>query len=426
MGNEAKIGLAVVGALAIMFCGVLYQRVSKLKMTPATVAKNASKSNDQSNLFGAPNKPTTVALKKGDEAGSESPDGGSFKWKSQPSDVPATTTAKPNVSSPPRAAYLPAGDEPRADYRYESRQTPPDEPANDPAVAAASNPTANAQPLEASPPVAISNPSTLAGSPADAAQPDSPAVTAIDAPTAESAALDDLASDESAAPARLDEQAVPATLAEAAPPPQAIENRPTSRFIAPPQGERVAAPETRLNSLGLRTSSSDAPPSAETIAGGKYTLGPNENFWTVSEKAYGSGGFFKALHAYNAEKHPVADELTVGDEVLVPPKSELERQFPDLCPKPGRRPAKPSYAMQASARLRADDTRYVVQEGDTLFDIARYELGKASRWAELYELNRNVIGEDIDFLRAGMELVLPGDTDEADAMTRQPGEALQR
>jgi nucleoid-associated protein YgaU len=66
-----------------------------------------------------------------------------------------------------------------------------------------------------------------------------------------------------------------------------------------------------------------------------------------------------------------------------------------------------------------------VQEGDTLFDIARYELGKAARWAELYELNREAIGNDIDFLRPGMELILPNDGARGDSVTRQPGGSLR-
>ena len=50
---------------------------------------------------------------------------------------------------------------------------------------------------------------------------------------------------------------------------------------------------------------------------------------------------------------------------------------------------------------------YVVEEGDTLFDIAKYELGQASRWGELYELNRDVLGDQGDHLKPGMELRLP-------------------
>ena len=56
---------------------------------------------------------------------------------------------------------------------------------------------------------------------------------------------------------------------------------------------------------------------------------------------------------------------------------------------------------------------HAVNEGDTLFTIARYELGKATRWAEIYDLNREALGEDFDYLRPGMELVMPARGTEA-------------
>ena len=49
----------------------------------------------------------------------------------------------------------------------------------------------------------------------------------------------------------------------------------------------------------------------------------------------------------------------------------------------------------------------MVQEGDTLFDIARSELGKASRWSEIYELNKATLGAQFDYVTPGMQIMLP-------------------
>ena len=68
---------------------------------------------------------------------------------------------------------------------------------------------------------------------------------------------------------------------------------------------------------------------------------------------------------------------------------------------------------------------YVVAQGDTLFDIARYELGKASRWAEIYDLNRELLGEDFDHLSPGTELAMPARQGE-DSFTRQNDSRYQR
>ena len=83
--------------------------------------------------------------------------------------------------------------------------------------------------------------------------------------------------------------------------------------------------------------------------------------------------------------------------------------------------------MQASTQGRraTGSNVYVVEQGDTLFDIARYELGKASRWAEIYDLNRDVLGEDFDHLSPGTELTLPAKQG-ADSFTRQDDSRYQR
>jgi nucleoid-associated protein YgaU len=68
---------------------------------------------------------------------------------------------------------------------------------------------------------------------------------------------------------------------------------------------------------------------------------------------------------------------------------------------------------------------YTVAEGDTLFNIARYELGKASRWVDIYELNRDVLGRDFNYLTPGTQLALP-EGEKSDSLTRQPGNAYRR
>jgi nucleoid-associated protein YgaU len=72
---------------------------------------------------------------------------------------------------------------------------------------------------------------------------------------------------------------------------------------------------------------------------------------------------------------------------------------------------------------------YTVTEGDTLFEIARHELGKPARWAEIYELNREVLGDDTDFLRPGTELILPATSESAprnNTAIRQPAPVYSR
>jgi nucleoid-associated protein YgaU len=49
---------------------------------------------------------------------------------------------------------------------------------------------------------------------------------------------------------------------------------------------------------------------------------------------------------------------------------------------------------------------YTVQAGDTLETIAQRELGDASRWSEIFALNRSTI-RDPDLIFVGQVLILP-------------------
>jgi hypothetical protein len=80
-----------------------------------------------------------------------------------------------------------------------------------------------------------------------------------------------------------------------------------------------------------------------------------------------------------------------------------------------------SRRQHTSAPAASGGRTYVVAEGDSLFDIARNELGKASRWVEIYDLNAHVLGTDIESLTPGSRIVLPDDNaQQAAPLSRYP------
>ncbi len=167
----------------------------------------------------------------------------------------------------------------------------------------------------------------------------------------------------------------------------------------------------------------------EAAAEGTYRVQPGDTFSSIAEKHYGSSSYFKALVEHNRDKYPQPDRLDVGDVISVPTKEELVQTYGDLCPKEVHVDAERRQGMSlasTSGPYGAPAGRtYAVEEGDTLYDIARYELGKAARWIEIYELNREIIGADFDHLRPGTRLTLPGG-DASDTLTRRPESAYQR
>jgi nucleoid-associated protein YgaU len=50
---------------------------------------------------------------------------------------------------------------------------------------------------------------------------------------------------------------------------------------------------------------------------------------------------------------------------------------------------------------------YVVEQGDTLFSIATSQLGDGSKWPEIYDLNKSVIGDNPALIHPGQKLTIP-------------------
>jgi len=75
-------------------------------------------------------------------------------------------------------------------------------------------------------------------------------------------------------------------------------------------------------------------------------------------------------------------------------------------------------------------TTYTVHKGDNLWDIAHTHLGDGTRWEEIYDLNKSVLGDNPRLIMPGTELQLPGGDTIADASlgqsdyTVQPGDNL--
>jgi len=184
---------------------------------------------------------------------------------------------------------------------------------------------------------------------------------------------------------------------------------PAAQFTAPSAGRTFQA---------VAATHSDA-------AGGVYHVEPGDSFWAISQKVYGDGGFFKALEAHNRSRFAQSSRLQVGDEILTPELEELRERYSGLCPKV--RTIKPGTPQVSAASLGVVSSGrvYVVEEGDTLYEIARYELGAARRWPEIYTLNRSVLGDDIDYIRPGTRLQLPGSERDSESAS-QSGDTLTR
>jgi nucleoid-associated protein YgaU len=202
---------------------------------------------------------------------------------------------------------------------------------------------------------------------------------------------------------------------------------PVGQYAAGDYRRELAGPRHNSGELRRSAAASLPPPRRDD---GKYEVQPNDSYWTISERLYGTGAYFKALAQLNRGNGAGEDWLQPGTLISAPTVTELEKSYPDLCPKPSRRDAMQS---QTQSRVSTVSTRhqhrggrtYTVVEGDTLFNIARYELGKASRWAEIYDLNRDVLGKDFNYLTPGTQLVMP-EGEKSDVIAQPPSNVYRR
>ena len=70
--------------------------------------------------------------------------------------------------------------------------------------------------------------------------------------------------------------------------------------------------------------------------------------------------------------------------------------------------AEEAVRMQREARKATRRTVHTVIPGDTLSGIADQYLNDASRWPEIYEANKDVIGKNPNLILVGQELTIPG------------------
>jgi len=144
----------------------------------------------------------------------------------------------------------------------------------------------------------------------------------------------------------------------------------------------------------------------------QHTIGAGESYWLISQKYYDDGRLFRALYQHNRGEQTDFESLEVGAKLTIPSLDELVYLYPDLCPSDllESRTLDTGDDSNITDRVRVNGTFYLTQRGDTLFDIARRQLGQASRYLEILQINRGQLPSHIDHLsrlKEGLRLRLP-------------------
>ena len=168
------------------------------------------------------------------------------------------------------------------------------------------------------------------------------------------------------------------------------------------------------------------------VPGDTYNIEPNDNFWTISRKKYGTGRYFMALSQHNLQVIPDPKRMKPGVTIATPSTDVLDKTYPTLIPKAAPSDSTPAGGVDAaSTATRRTNTAandeagffvstdgspmYRVGTEDTLSDIAKQHLGRSSRWVQIFEMNRDTL-TDGNTLKVGTLLRLPGDASRVDVV----------
>ena len=148
--------------------------------------------------------------------------------------------------------------------------------------------------------------------------------------------------------------------------------------------------------------------------GKTYSTKKGDSLWTIAQAVYGDGRYFRALYEMNRDTLSLSDSIPARTLLKVSTIEELQTDYPELCPKQEKNRHARDESNTADNNQKVDDELdqrfYRTEDGDTLFEIARQRLGQASRYLEIYELNRFRIPETANHLTplgGGIELLLP-------------------
>lgn len=138
---------------------------------------------------------------------------------------------------------------------------------------------------------------------------------------------------------------------------------------------------------GLNTSAGDA-------AVEKHRVQNGDTLSSLASQYYGAARFARFLADNNPQITDPA-HLRAGEVVKIPPR-------------PSDGPRRQQSATTRAARPPANEPRtYRVKSGDSFYKISRDVLGDASRWRELFELNKDLVGGDPTHLQVGQLVKLP-------------------
>lgn len=192
---------------------------------------------------------------------------------------------------------------------------------------------------------------------------------------------------------------------------QAMGKKPGARRNANTGGKRAGAPKlaqrnrsrngqnpARRQPVPKKTrpqiSLTATPAASGSEAVERHRVQAGDTMASLAKQYYGSTQFTQFLASQNKQIVDPA-HLRAGDVVNIVPRVP-EGQSP-----------KTVASAKKPTRTPLSSRQYRIKSGDSFYRIAKEVLGDATRWTELYEMNKKVVGDDPAKLKVGQIITLP-------------------
>lgn len=171
-----------------------------------------------------------------------------------------------------------------------------------------------------------------------------------------------------------------------------------------PPNTTIVRDDAKFDAQAFAYENRVVPASSESEPCDVCEVQPNDNYWKISKRVYGTSRYFSALALYNSKRIPNPKHLRPGMKVLLPNAEVLEQKYPKLF-----RDSRTTRKLPTGFFINHDGAAaYRIGEHDTLSQIAQKHLGRSSRWIQIYQLNRGVLANP-NKLKPGTVIVLPDD-----------------
>ena len=130
----------------------------------------------------------------------------------------------------------------------------------------------------------------------------------------------------------------------------------------------------------------------------EYTVKKGQTLSDVAGELLGDRGKWRQLYEQNKDRLPSPDQIRAGMKLVYEQRGASQSQ-----PQPAAAPRESGATALPASAPRAGGQGYRVAKGDTLYSIAKKELGSGGRWKEIASLNGIEGGQ----VKVGQRLNLP-------------------